>query len=50
MVFYKGGVSYKELQEMPFPELLELKAHADRINKEIKAEQDKQSRGSRGKF
>jgi len=35
MVFYKGALSYKELKEMPIPEILEWQEHANRINQEI---------------
>lgn len=34
MVFYKGGFSYSELQEMPLPELLRYNDYATKINKE----------------
>jgi len=34
MVFYKGALSYKQLQEMPYPEILKLNEFAQRINKE----------------
>ena len=34
MVFYKGALSYSELQAMPYPELLKLNEFAERINKE----------------
>lgn len=34
MVFYKGALSYSELQEMPYPEILRLNEFAGRINKE----------------
>jgi len=33
MVFYKGALSYSELNEMPYPEILKLNHFADRINK-----------------
>lgn len=36
MVFYKGAISYKELREMPIPEIINLQEYADKINKEIK--------------
>lgn len=34
MVFYKGGLSYTELQNMPIPEVLKLNNFAQRINKD----------------
>jgi hypothetical protein len=34
MVFYKGGLSYTELQNMPLPEVYKLNKFAERINKE----------------
>lgn len=34
MVFYKGALSYTELQEMPYPEIFKLNKFAERINKE----------------
>jgi hypothetical protein len=37
MVFYKGAVSYKDLNEMPFYELLRLNKYASKIAKEQEA-------------
>ena len=34
MVFYKGSLSYSQLQGMPYPEILKLNEFAERINKE----------------
>lgn len=34
MVFYKGGLSYTELNYMPIPLVLEYNSHAERINKD----------------
>lgn len=34
MVFYKGALSYETLQNMPIPEILELKNHANIISQE----------------
>jgi hypothetical protein len=34
MVFYEGGLSYTELQEMPLPNVFRLQEFAVRINKE----------------
>jgi len=36
MVFYKGGLSYTELQNMPLPEVFRLQDYAAKINKERK--------------
>jgi hypothetical protein len=44
MVFYKGAVNYKDFQEMPIPEIVNLKNNAERINREINREQKKASR------
>jgi len=41
MVFYKGAVTYKDFQEMPIVEFINLKRNAERINKEATAEQKK---------
>jgi len=41
MVFYKGALSYTDLQSMPIPELYQLNAHAAKINKEIEKEVNK---------
>lgn len=34
MVFYKGGLSYTELQNMPLPDVFRLQDYAVKINKE----------------
>ena len=34
MVFYKGALSYSELNEMPYPRILKLNHFAQRINRE----------------
>ena len=34
MVFYKGALSYNDLQIMPYPDILKLNDYAQRINKE----------------
>lgn len=34
MIFYKGGLSYTELQSMPLPNIFRLQEFAARINKE----------------
>lgn len=31
--FYRGGVCYHKMQEIPYPEILKLHNHAERINK-----------------
>jgi hypothetical protein len=36
LVFYKGGLSYTEAQNLPIPELCKLNALADRIRIEQK--------------
>lgn len=35
MVFYKGGLSYTDLQSMPIPELFRYHGYASRINREM---------------
>jgi len=35
MVFYKGGFSYTELQNMPLPLLYKYQEYAVKINKQI---------------
>lgn len=42
MVFYKGAVSYKELQEMPMPELFNLAEMANMINDAVEKETKRQ--------
>jgi len=44
MVFYKGAISYKELINMPIPELLELQKYAEKINREIENESRRRSK------
>lgn len=44
MVYYKGGVTYSELQAMPIPELLELSNNACSINESIEQAQKRASR------
>lgn len=34
MVFYKGGLSYSELNNMPIPLVLEYHEYAERMNRE----------------
>lgn len=41
MVFYKGALSYSELQSMPLPELYQLNEYAVKINREIEKEAKK---------
>lgn len=38
MVFYRGALSYTELQNMPLPEMLRLQKYAVNINEERKRE------------
>jgi hypothetical protein len=44
MVFYKGAVSYKDFESMTIPEIINLRNHADKINKEIDKAHKKQSK------
>jgi len=44
MVYYKGAIAYSELQVMPIPELIELIDNAQRINRDIEAEQKRRMR------
>jgi hypothetical protein len=41
-VFYKGSVTYKELNEMPLPELYDLYRYSQRINRDTENELRKQ--------
>jgi hypothetical protein len=36
--FFSGGVNYNQAKKMPLTEILALRRHASRINKEIKAQ------------
>jgi hypothetical protein len=44
MVYYKGGVTYSELQAMPLPEMFELLDNAKTINESIEREQKRNTR------
>ncbi len=44
MVFYKGAISYKEFQEMPINDLIDLNNFAQKINREQEKEMKKASR------
>ncbi len=41
MVFYKGGFSYSELQDMPLPDVFRWQKYAIKINKERQREAKK---------
>ena len=41
MVYYKGGLTYKDMQEMPIAELLNYQEYAQKINDEIKKQIEK---------
>lgn len=44
MVFYKGAVTYKDFQEMPIVEILNLKTSAEKINRDLIKEYNKPSK------
>jgi len=44
MVFYKGAVTYRDFENMTLPEMMNLKANADKINQELIREQEKAAR------
>ena len=51
MVFYKGSISYRELESMPIPEFLKLQEFAVKIRDGIEKETEKQvNRQRNGKF
>jgi hypothetical protein len=49
MVFYKGAISWETLNEMPYPEIIDLMQDAHRINTEKEAAIERQS-GKRQDF
>jgi hypothetical protein len=42
MKFFKGAISYRELEEMPLPEFLQLQTNATKINDQINREIERQ--------
>lgn len=44
MVYYKGAITYNELQNMPIPEMLKLQEYAEKITKKQQAELERQSK------
>jgi hypothetical protein len=42
MIFYKGSVTYRELETMPLPEFLQLQANAFKVKDQIDRETEKQ--------
>ncbi len=49
MVYSKGGLDWKTLQEMPFPQINALITYANKLTKAQEATFDNEQRNSRGR-